>query len=355
MKEFSIEELLQRDPVEVDLQSISLSVKDNNVLVTGASGSIGSELCRLLCFFEPKSIILFDRNENNQFFLEKELKEKFPNLNIIPRLGSITDKERVRTIFKETLPDIVFHTAANKHVPLSESNVSEAIHNNIYGTKVVASVASEIKCSTFVLISTDKAVKPTSVMGATKRIAELCIQYIANNNKNTKFITVRFGNVLGSSGSVVPIFKSQIVSGGPITVTHPDMTRYFMTIPEACKLVLQASVIGESGNLFILDMGKSVKISDLALNMIRLSGLTTEDIKINYSGMRPGEKIYEELSYDSEQLLKTSHSKINRIDVVCPDDSFFEDVSFLINLFAGHDPNLLKKHLSKLIPEANLK
>lgn len=353
LKQFAIEELLNREPVHINFHDISKSLQDKKVLVTGASGSIGSELVRQICLFNPKSIILFDRNENNQFFLEKELKEKFPNINIIPRLGSVSDRERVNALFQETRPDIVYHAAANKHVPLSESNPSEAIQNNILGSRIIADAAAYFNCETFVMISTDKAVNPTSVMGATKRIAEYYVQLKGQTCPNTKFVSVRFGNVLGSAGSVVPIFQSQIEAGGPITVTHPDMYRYFMSIPEASQLLLQASTFAESGDIFVLDMGDPIKILDLAKNMILLSGYQPDiDIKINFSGVRPGEKIFEELSFDYESTVSTIHPKIRNTKTPTPNVSVIKDIHNLENLDASIDPNLLKIELSKLIPEA---
>lgn len=355
IKDICVEDVLDREPMVIDNKMIGDIIFGKKIMITGGSGSIGSEIVRQIAKFNPSQIILFDRNENNVFFLEKEMLAKHSNINILPRLGSITDLERVEAIFQETCPDIVFHTAANKHVPLSELNPSEAVYNNIYGTRLISEACEKYNTSVFVLISTDKAVKPTSVMGATKRLAEQCIQLISKNNSNTKFITVRFGNVLGSNGSVFPIFKSQIESGGPVKVTHPDMTRFFMTIPDAAKLVLESILIGKSGDLFILDMGEPVKILDLATRMIEAYGLKVgEDIGIEFSGVRPGEKIYEELIRDNEAIVKTSHPKINKIVTAQTDNNFLNSIIELENLNASTEPNIIRQHLSKLIPDAVL-
>lgn len=351
-----VEKLLNRDPVSINLEEVATFLNNKRILVTGAAGSIGSELVRQIAKFNPESITFFDHNENNQFYLEKEIKANYPELKVIPRIGSISDRERARAIFEETKPQIVYHAAANKHVPLSEVNPSEAIHNNILGSHVIADMAALTNCEAFVLISTDKAVNPTSVMGTTKRIAEYYIQLMTKRFPQTRFMTVRFGNVLGSSGSVVPIFKSQIEKGGPVTVTHPDMYRFFMTIPEASQLLLQASVLGEGGEIFVLDMGEPVKIVDLAKNMIKLAGLTPEvDIKIEFSGIRPGEKIFEELSFAYETTTVTKHPKIRNTKTPFPPDAMLEKILRLEQLDADLDCNLLKKELSLLVPEANLK
>ena len=356
VRDIDIEKLLCREPIAIDTKEVSNFISNKRILITGACGSIGSELVRQIAKFTPETIIFFDHNENHQFFLEKEMRANFPELKIIPRIGSISDKDRALAIFEETKPQIVFHAAANKHVPLSESNPSEAINTNILGTHIIAHLADYMKCEAFVLISTDKAVKPTSVMGATKRIAELKIQLLAKSNTKTRFITVRFGNVLGSAGSVVPIFKSQIEAGGPITVTHPDMYRFFMTIPEASQLLLQAGAFGLGGEIFVLDMGEPVKIVDLAKNMIEQYGLIPDkDIIIKFSGVRPGEKIYEELSFDNESTHSTHHPKIRNTKTPTPEDDMGNKITRLENLDANLDPNILRKELGYLIPESTLK
>lgn len=363
VRDFSIEQLLGRTSVDIDLTEISQFIGSKNILITGAAGSIGTELVRQVAQFKPNKIIFFDHNENNQFFLEKEIHETFPNITTVPRIGSVSNYDRAKTIFQETKPDIVFHAAANKHVPLCEQNPSEAIRNNVLGSHITADLAAEIKCEAFVLVSSDKAVKPSSVMGSTKRIAECYTQLLSKKHSQTRFITVRFGNVLGSSGSVVPIFKAQIASGGPITVTHPDMYRFFMTIPEAARLLLQSAVFAETGSIFVLDMGEPVKIIDLAKNMIKLSGFNPvmeqtndeKDILIKFSGVRPGEKIYEELSFDYEQTEITKHPKIRNTKTPCPPENFLHRILILEHLAANTPLHILKKEINYLIPEATLK
>lgn len=364
VRDFSIEQLLCREPVEINLAEVSKLIINKRVMITGAAGSIGTELVRQVAKFNPAVIIFYDHNENNQFFLEREIKKDYPDLKTVPRIGSVADRSRADAIFAETKPDIVYHAAANKHVPLSEANPSEAIKNNVLGSHIIADMAAKYKCEAFVMVSTDKAVKPSSVMGATKRVAECYTQLMARNHPDTRFITVRFGNVLGSSGSVVPIFKSQIEAGGPVMVTHPDMTRFFMTIPEAARLLLQASVYGETGSILVLDMGESVKILDLARNMITLSGyrpvvdqpiVDSQDILIKFSGVRPGEKIFEELSFDNETTEVTQHPKIRNTKTPFPPEDFLHRILVLENIKADADPSLLKRELNSLIPEATLK
>jgi FlaA1/EpsC-like NDP-sugar epimerase len=310
IRKVEVEDLLGRPPIKLDLLGISNYVKDRTVLITGAGGSIGSEICRQLSDFEPKKLLLLGHGENSIYTIENELKRKFPHLLFETIIADIQDRKRIEEIFLFHRPNVVFHAAAHKHVPLMEANPIEAIKNNVFGTKNVAECAHKYHAEKFVQISTDKAVNPTSVMGATKRIAELVIQHLSQQS-NTHFVAVRFGNVLGSRGSVIPLFKKQIKEGGPVTVTHPDMTRYFMTIPEAVQLVLQAGALAEGGEIFILDMGKPVKISELAKNLIRLSGLTPdEDIQIIYTGIRPGEKLYEELFTSEEGNSGSTHQLI---------------------------------------------
>ena len=311
LREVEIDDLLGRAAVKLDATSVAKLLKSKVVAVTGAGGSIGSELCRQLAELKPKRILLIERAEHALFEIHAELLKSCPDVEIRPCLADITDKQRLTEILASDSCQVLFHAAAHKHVPMMEWNPSEAIRNNVFGTKCAADVARELGLEHFVLISTDKAVNPTSVMGASKRVAELYIQAIGRAQSSTKFSCVRFGNVLGSAGSVVPIFKKQIANGGPVMVTHPDMVRYFMTIPEAAQLVLQAVPLGSSGDVFILDMGKPVKIVDLAHDLIRLSGLKPhQDIEIKFTGIRPGEKLFEELSTDEEQAEKTTHGKI---------------------------------------------
>lgn len=312
VRPMSLEDLLQREPIQMDRQELHPLLEGKRVLVTGAGGSIGSELCRQIARYHPATLILFERYENGLFALDLELRTQYPKITIIPAIGDVTVHERVAEVLQQTVPDLVFHAAAHKHVPLMELNPKEAVRNNVLGTKTVAEAALACGVDRFVLISTDKAVNPTSVMGATKRVAEDLLQSLSHRGQ-TKFTVVRFGNVLGSNGSVVPLFAEQIRKGGPLTVTHPEIKRFFMTIPEAVQLVLQASLLGRGGEVFVLDMGEQVKVVDLARNMIVLSGLVPDrDIQIVYSGLRPGEKLYEELFDDTEQVEPTSHAKIRR-------------------------------------------
>lgn len=310
IRDVGVEDLLQRDPVMVDLQGIADYVARKVVLITGAGGSIGSELCRQIAPYQPQKLLLLGHGENSIYHIENELRRTFPKIAIESIIADVQDQARINQVFAEHHPKVIFHAAAHKHVPLMENNPSEAIKNNVLGTRNVADAANRYGAERFVLISTDKAVNPTSIMGATKRIAEMYIQSLGGNSR-TKFAAVRFGNVLGSRGSVIPYFKEQIARGGPVTVTHPDMIRYFMTIPEAAQLVIQAGAYAQGGEVFILDMGKPVKILDLARDLIRLSGLRLDtDIKIEYTGIRPGEKLYEELLTDEEGLTSTQHNRI---------------------------------------------
>ena len=304
-------DLLGRDPVKVDIESIMGYVSGKTVMVTGGGGSIGSELCRQLVSHKPKCLIIFDIYENNAYDIQQELKMKYPEANVVTLIGSVRNISRLDSVFAQYRPDIVYHAAAHKHVPLMEVSPNEAVKNNVVGTWNVAKMADKYNVSKFVMISTDKAVNPTNVMGATKRICEMIIQAY-NERSETDFVAVRFGNVLGSNGSVIPLFKKQIASGGPVTVTHPDIIRYFMTIPEAVSLVLQAGAYAKGGEIFILDMGEPVKIDDLAKNLIRLSGYTLGvDMEIEYTGLRPGEKLYEELLMNEEGLQDTENKLIH--------------------------------------------
>jgi len=310
IREVQVEDLLGRAPVKVDLDSISHYLKGEVVLLTGAGGSIGSELCRQVAGFSPKKLLLLDVSENNVYDIEMELSNSFPQLDIYPIVKDVRDEQAVEQVFKLHNPKVVFHAAAHKHVPLMEVNPEEAIKNNVMGTYNVASAADKFGANKFVFVSTDKAVNPTSIMGASKRVAEMVIQHL-DTVSSTNFVAVRFGNVLGSRGSVVPLFKKQIAEGGPVTVTHEEMVRYFMTIPEAVQLVIQAGAMAKGGEIFVLDMGEPVKIMDLAESLIRLSGFEPqEDIEIVVTGIRPGEKLYEELLTDEEGVNATNHKRI---------------------------------------------
>lgn len=300
IRDVEVEDLLGREPVELDTSRISKKLKGKTVLVTGAGGSIGSEICRQVCTFQPKRMLLLGHGEYSIYNIEMELRNKYAGeIELIPIIADIQDRNRIFEVMEEHRPHVVYHAAAHKHVPLMEANPRAAVNNNIFGTKNVAEASETFGVKSFVLVSTDKAVNPPNVMGATKRIAEMIIQNMAKKS-NTKFVAVRFGNVLGSRGSVIPLFKKQIKNGGPVTVTHPDMTRYFMTIPEASRLVIQAGTLAKGGEIFVLDMGEPVKIVDLAKNLIKLSGYSEEDISIEFTGIRPGEKMYEELLGEDE-------------------------------------------------------
>lgn len=310
LREIQLEDLLRREPVKMNLEEIALYLNDKTVLVSGAGGSIGSELCRQVCMHGIKKIILLDNNENALFEIDNEIKSIFSNVIIETELTDIKDKDKLEYSFSHHKPEVVFHAAAHKHVPMMEMHPGEAIKNNIIGTKNISEIADKNGVETFIFISTDKAVNPTSIMGATKRIAEMIIQEI-NTTSQTHFAAVRFGNVLGSRGSVIPIFKQQIEKGGPVTVTHPEMTRYFMTIPEAVQLVIQAGAMAEGGEIFVLDMGEPVKILDIANDLINLYNLIPEkDIAIQFTGIRPGEKLYEELFTAKEQMAATHNERI---------------------------------------------
>lgn len=353
-KEFNIEDLLQRDSIQLDLNNISLQIKDKIILVTGAAGSIGSELCKQILKFNPSQLVLVDQAESPLYDIENQLMVHHSN-RIKSYIASVYDSKRLHFVFENHKPDIVFHAAAYKHVPLMENNPYEAIKTNLIGTKIIANFAMEYKVSKFIFISTDKAVNPTNVMGATKRAAEMYIQSLNTRTTNTtKFITTRFGNVLGSNGSVIPIFRKQIESGGPVMVTHPEITRFFMTIPEACQLVLEAGAIGDGSDIYLFDMGESVKIIDLAKNMIRMYGLKEgEDIKIEFSGLRPGEKLYEELLADKENTLPTHNPKIMIAKTSVLSNEKISEIlndleGLIINMAENND---LVKKLKELIPE----
>ncbi|MBC7172874.1 MAG: polysaccharide biosynthesis protein [Polyangiaceae bacterium] len=352
IRDVAIEDLLRREPVTLDEDAIARVVRDKVVLVTGAGGSIGAELCRQACRFSPRRLVLVERAENNLFAIHRELLESFPDVPIEPLIADVCERPRMSGIFSRLRPAAVLHAAAHKHVPMMEWNPSEAVKNNVGGTRVVAELAHAHNAETFVMISTDKAVNPTSVMGAAKRAAEIYVQSLAERS-DTRFVTVRFGNVLGSAGSVVPIFKSQIAAGGPLTVTHPEMRRYFMTIPEACQLVLQAGSMGSGGEIFILDMGEPLRIVDLARDLIALSGLRADDdIEIRFTGMRPGEKLFEELSSPTENAGKTAHPKIF-VGRTPPLDAPFVLATIETLLFRAADANRseLIDTLRELVPE----
>lgn len=315
LRDVSLEDLLGRDQVKLDDASISSYIEGRTVLVTGAGGSIGSELCRQILRYEPRKIVLLGKGENSIFGIQQELVRRLAQrhapVEIVAVIADIRDEKRIEYIFETQKPDLVFHAAAHKHVPLMEANINEAVTNNIFGTRVVAEMARKYKVQKFVLVSSDKAVNPTSVMGASKRVAEIIIQNLAASTSATKYVAVRFGNVLASRGSVIPLWRQQIASGGPVTVTHPDVTRYFMLIPEAVQLILQAGAFGSGGEVFVLDMGKPVKILDLANDLIKFTGLTPGvDIKIEFTGLRPGEKLFEELLTEAEGLSRTASEKI---------------------------------------------
>lgn len=352
IKKIKIEDLLGRDVIKLDEEKISQELDGKIVLITGASGSIGGELARQVSRFSCKQIILIDQAESPLFHLELECAEKFPQVNYEFIIADICNKFRIENIFRNFSPDIVFHAAAYKHVPVMENNILEALQTNIYGSKILADFSIKYNVKKFILISTDKAVNPTNVMGATKRIAEIYIQSLQNNVK-TSFITTRFGNVLGSNGSVIPLFRKQIEKGGPITITHPDITRFFMTIPEACQLVLEACTIGKGGEIFVFDMGKSVKIVDLAKKMIRLSGLTLEkDIKIKFTGLRPGEKLYEELLNNQENTIPTHHPQIliGKVKEYDPKE-IVEQIDELIKMNGKYDQFEIVKKMKEIVPE----
>lgn len=333
LRDVQLEDLLGRDPVQLDMDSIAAYLEGKVVLVTGAGGSIGSELCRQVARFRPHTLVLLDNTENNLFDIEQELTERFPDLSQYGELADIRDERHIKQVFERYSPQVVFHAAAYKHVPLMERFPEHAISNNIYGTYNVAATAKKYGCETFIFVSTDKAVNPTSVMGASKRAAELVVQHFnemcRKENLNSRFAAVRFGNVLGSRGSVIPTFKRQISEGGPVTVTHPDMVRYFMTIPEAVQLIIQAGSFARGGEIFVLDMGEPVRIIDLARDLIRLSGLTPDkDIEIKFTGIRPGEKLREELFTDQEKMGATKYS---RIFVAHNGDTYLDDAQMLVS------------------------
>ena len=349
LREVAITDLLGRAPVELDTAAIGRFLEGQRVLITGAGGSIGSEICRQVLRFNPEELVMVDSAETPLFFIHRELASKYEE-KLRPTIADVASRERMTRVFQEFRPQVVLHAAAYKHVPLMEAHPCEAVRNNLGGTRVVADLAAEFGVDAFVLISTDKAVNPTSIMGATKRASELYVRQLSFQKEETKFSAVRFGNVLGSNGSVIPIFRRQLVKGGPLTVTHPEMTRYFMTIPEATQLVLQAASF-KKGDLFILDMGEPVKIIELARDMIRLSGFTEEEIRIEISGIRPGEKLFEELTLDKEEVSQTGHEKIFIGKSESPlSEEALELLDDLLEAAEKGNENLVRSHLRKLIP-----
>ncbi len=354
LRHVEIEDLLGREPVSVDLSAITGYLENQVVLVTGGGGSIGGELCRQIAEAKPRQLVIVDIYENNAYEIQQELKRKYPKLNLVVLIASVRNTNRMNTIFEQYLPNIVFHAAAHKHVPLMEDSPSEAIKNNVFGTLKTVQAADRYGVERFVLISTDKAVNPTNIMGASKRICEMIIQAY-DRRSQTEYVAVRFGNVLGSNGSVIPLFKQQIKEGGPVTVTHPEIIRYFMTIPEAVSLVLQAGAYAEGGEIFVLDMGEPVKIVDLAKNLIRLSGyVPNEDIMIEYVGLRPGEKLYEERLMEEENLTKTANDRISIAKPIeMEDEAFFECLSGLKDIVYEENEDI-REILQKLVPTYNV-
>ena len=355
LRNVEIEDLLGREPIDTQVESIMGYVSGKVVLVTGGGGSIGSELCRQIARHEPKQLVIFDIYENNAYDIQQELKRDYPELNLVVLIGSVRNTHRINGVFEKYHPQIVYHAAAHKHVPLMEDSPNEAIKNNVMGTYKTAQAADKYGVSRFVLISTDKAVNPTNIMGASKRLCEMVIQMM-NNRSKTEFVAVRFGNVLGSNGSVIPLFKKQIEEGGPVTVTHPDIIRYFMTIPEAVSLVLQAGARAKGGEIFVLDMGKPVKILDLALNLIRLSGLKPyEDIDIVFTGLRPGEKLYEELLMDEEGLQSTDNELIHIGKPIDFDEELFVHQLEELDELSRIDSPDIKQKVMEVVPTYHMK
>ena len=337
VRDVQIEDLLGREPIKMNLDDMNGIIKDKIIMVTGGGGSIGSELCRQIVKYEPKQLVLIDIYENNAYDIQQEIKRHFPEIDLKVLIASVRDEHKMDKIFEQYRPEIVFHAAAHKHVPLMEDSPCEAIKNNVFGTQNVVNLSDKYNVKKFVLISTDKAVNPTNIMGATKRCCEMIVQ-TKNKTSKTEFVAVRFGNVLGSNGSVVPLFKKQIEEGGPVTVTHEEVTRFFMTIPEAVSLVLQASAMAKGGEIFVLDMGEPVKIIDLARNLIKLSGFEPNvDIKIEVTGLRPGEKLYEEVLMDEEGLQKTSNNQIRIGRPIEIDEAEFKKELNILKRVADND------------------
>jgi FlaA1/EpsC-like NDP-sugar epimerase len=351
IRNVELDDLLGRDPVQLDATGLSGWLGEQVVLVTGAGGSIGSELCRQVARYRPQRIVLLENSEFSLYSMEQEFAQSFPETTITPVIGSVTDTRQVNHVLATYRPTVVFHAAAYKHVPLMENeNAWQAVLNNVLGTRMVAEAAIAHGVRKFVLVSTDKAVNPTNVMGASKRLAELVCQSLQRAD-GPRFVIVRFGNVLGSTGSVIPKFREQIAAGGPVTVTHPDITRYFMSIPEAVQLVMQAGLMGKGGEIFVLDMGEPVKIADLARDMIRLSGFDESEIRIVYTGLRPGEKLYEEVLADGESSLPTPHPKLRIAQVRPADPALLDQLSAWLGRADAPDADTVKKELSRWLPE----
>ncbi len=355
LRNVEIEDLLGRDPIKVNLDEILGYVKGKTVMVTGGGGSIGSEICNQLAGHQVGHLVIFDIYENNAYEIQQKLKWEHPELKLTVLIGSVRNQHRINSVMKKYRPDVVFHAAAHKHVPLMEDSPNEAIKNNVFGTYKTASAAGRYHVKKFVLISTDKAVNPTNIMGASKRMCEMIVQTL-NHFYDTDFVAVRFGNVLGSNGSVIPLFKKQIAAGGPVTVTHPDIIRYFMTIPEAVSLVLQAGAYAKGGEIFVLDMGEPVKIADLAKNLIRLSGYKLgEDIEIKYTGLRPGEKLYEELLMDEEGLQDTENKLIHIGKPIDMDEEKFMHQLIKLREAADQDSDAIRSMVKEIVPTYQLK
>ena len=355
LRNVEIEDLLGRDPIKVNLDEILGYIKGKTVLVTGGGGSIGSEICNQLAGHQVGHLVIFDIYENNAYEIQQKLKWEHPELKLTVLIGSVRNQHRINSVMKKYRPDVVFHAAAHKHVPLMEDSPNEAIKNNVFGTYKTASAAGRYHVKKFVLISTDKAVNPTNIMGASKRMCEMIVQTL-NHFYATDFVAVRFGNVLGSNGSVIPLFKKQIAAGGPVTVTHPDIIRYFMTIPEAVSLVLQAGAYAKGGEIFVLDMGEPVKIADLAKNLIRLSGYKLgEDIEIKYTGLRPGEKLYEELLMDEEGLQDTENKLIHIGKPIEMDEEKFMHQLIKLREAADQDSDAIRSMVKEIVPTYQLK
>jgi FlaA1/EpsC-like NDP-sugar epimerase len=356
IRNVQIEDLLGREPIFLDEAQLGQFLAGKRVMVTGAGGSIGSELARQVARFQPAKLLLVERAEFALFEIDGELRRTRAEIEVAPLVADVCDEARMRMVMGEQKPQIIFHAAAHKHVPMMEANPGEAIKNNILASRLLGELAGELGVEAFVMISTDKAVRPTSIMGATKRVAELAVQDLAQRYPTTRFGAVRFGNVIGSAGSVVPIFREQIRRGGPVTVTHPEMRRYFMTIPEAAQLVLQAGAMGEGGEIFILDMGEPMRILDLAEEMITLTGLRPYvDMDIVFTGLRPGEKLFEELELSGEQITKTRHPKIfiGKLNAY-PVEEVARALRYLDELAREGDGTAIRKFLNSLLPEANL-